>query len=143
MIKIIDHTKNYDAYGSIKHARSDFLAGIRDGLFDIGNENVKHLKKLIRSKDKNGRLYFFRGKIHQASAPGEAPANMTGKLANTTKYKVRGSYQCEFGDTVFYGPYLEHGTSKMEPRPHVKRTVKEKSRDNFNALNDNVKRRLK
>ena len=116
--------------------------GIKDGLHEIGAENVRHMRKLIRDKNKTGRLYFFRGRIHQASAPGQAPANMSGRLARTAKYKVRGTYQMEFGDQKFYGKFLEEGTSKMAKRPHVVRTVREKERDSLRSLSLNVRRRI-
>ena len=99
---------------------------VRGALFEVGSENVTHLRGLIRSKDKTGILYGS----HQASAPGEAPAaRPNSRLTRTLKYNVRGSYQVEFGDTAPYGGYLEHGTKNMAARPHVIRTVKEKQRD--------------
>jgi hypothetical protein len=139
MIKLkIDH-KNRKTFGTIRNASKRFHAGIRRGLHEIGVENRRHLRKLIRDKNKTGRLYTIRGKIHQASAPGEAPANLTGALANTAGFKVSGHYQCEFGDRQEYGKYLEDGTSKMKPRPHVGRTAEEKERDNYNSLAEHTK----
>jgi hypothetical protein len=134
MIQIKADFKNRKTFGTIRKAGKRFHAGIRAGLHEIGVENRRHLRKLIRSKNKTGRLYPFRGRLHQASAPGEAPANMTGSLANTAGFRVSGHYQCEFGDREEYGKFLEEGTQKMKPRPHVARTAKEKERDNYNSL---------
>jgi len=110
---------------------------VRGALYEIGSENVNHLRKMIRSKDKTGRRYGS----HQASAPGEAPAaRPNSRLTRTLQYKVRGDYQVEFGDTAPYGGYLEEGTKnidgsiKMAARPHVNRTVKEKEKDTRNTF---------
>jgi hypothetical protein len=116
-----------------------FQRGIRRALIRAGRENVRHTRKLILDKNKNGRIYLFRGQPHQASAPGEAPANMSGTLQKTMKYDVRGHQQMEFGDTVIYGKYLEEGTDKIAKRPHLSRTVKEKARDNQTTLGEYVK----
>lgn len=59
-----------------------------------------------------------RGTItHQASAPGEAPATDTGRLANGTQYKMTGRTSAEVSNAVQYGPWLEFGTQDIEPRP--------------------------
>lgn len=128
---------------SIKKADELFQRGVRRALFKIGRENIRHTRKLILDKNKNGRIYNFRGRPHQASAPGEAPANMSGTLMKTVKYDVRGSHQVEFGDQVEYGKYLEKGTTKMAPRPHLKRTVKERAKNNSIALRTSVKREIR
>ena len=136
MIRIKEDRKNKRTVATIDKAKLRFRRGIKNALHDIGSENVRHLRGLIRKKDKTGRLYFFRGRIHQASSPGQAPASMTGRLARTAGYKVRGVYQVEFGDKAPYGKFLEEGTKRMAPRPHVERTVREKERDNFRSLAD-------
>lgn len=84
----------------------------------------------------NGRIYYRRGKAHQASSPGDPPAVDTGHL--------RRSIHTEASDTVLtgiarvhidaeYAAYLEYGTRKMQPRPYVKPAV-EKSRVRLMAI---------
>lgn len=140
MITVRQDPKNRRVIATIEKMYPRFRRGIKAALHEIGSENVNFLRKIIRDKNKTGRLYFIRGKIHQASAPGEAPANLTGRLAKTADYKVRGTYQCEFGDKAFYGVFLEDGTTRMLPRPHIIRTVKKKERDNYRSLADNTHR---
>jgi len=66
---------------------------------------------------------------HQASAPGETHANLTGALRRSLSWKVHGSDSAEFGYGVSttgeneapeYADYVEFGTDKMEPRPTLK-----------------------
>lgn len=68
---------------------------------------------------------------HQASAPGEAPMSDSGMLA--------GSYSVIDGDTPLtkyvssnleYAYWLEFGTTKIKPRPHLLPSVEE-ARPNF------------
>ncbi len=140
MIKIKEDSKNRKVFITIRDAEDIFDRGIRRGLYEIGRENVKHTRKLIFNPPKTGHLYMIRGMLHQASAPGEPPANLTGKLRRSVDYIVRGSSQMEFGDKELYGKFLELGTPKIKPRPHLSRTVKDKSRDNFNILQTEMRR---
>lgn len=64
---------------------------------------------------------------YTASAPGEPPARRTGALRNSWKIKnitsVTGaggafSTTAAIETNLDYDSYLEHGTSKMAPRPH-------------------------
>lgn len=142
MITVKADPRNRRTIATIEKIYPRFRRGIKHALHEIGSENVNFLRKIIRDKNKTGRLYFIRGKIHQASAPGESPANLTGKLAKTADYKVRGTYQCEFGDKMFYGKFLEEGTKKMLPRPHIIRTVKKKERDNYRSLTEHTHRQI-
>lgn len=142
MIRIKADHKNKRSFISIDNAPVIFRSGIRAGLFEIGLESIRHVKFIIRKEKKTGRLYPFRGRVHRASAPGEAPASMTGRLLRTMGYLVRGSYQCEFGDWAPYGKFLEDGTKNMEPRPHIVRTAREKERDNANILLESVDRKV-
>lgn len=142
MITVRQDPRNRRTILTIEKIGSRFHRGIKHGLHEIGSENVKFLRKIIRDKNKTGRIYIIKGRLHQASAPGEAPANLTGKLAKTADYKVRGTYQCEFGDKMFYGKFLEEGTRKILPRPHIIRTVKKKERDNYRSLAGHTHRQI-
>lgn len=143
MISIRPKYKSKRSLIHLKRSADGIRIGLRQALFEIGRENVKHTRKLIADKNKNGRIYIINGFRHQASAPGEAPANLTGTLQKSVGYTVRGSQQMEFGDTIYYGRYLEEGTKKMAARPHLARTVKEKARDAEQALQGAVDRELK
>lgn len=140
MIEIRPDTQNKTVFISISNATFKVRKGLKNALIEIGKENVRHTKALIRKQPKTGRFY---GK-HRASAPGEPPANRTGKLLRSVRYKSSSWSFMEFGDSAPYGKFLEDGTKKMRPRPHLKRTVREKSRDNFNsiakAVDDGIKK---
>ena len=97
---------------------------------DIRNATVRRIQRGPAS----GEIYKSKGskeKLHQASAPGEAPATDIGTLA--------GSYSVIDGDTPLtkyvstdldYAYFLEFGTINMAPRPHLLPSVEE-SRRNF------------
>lgn len=145
MITIIPDHKNMKVLIKIDKAIIIIKKGLRNALHEIGQENKRHCKKLILDPPKTGRIYLSRTKPspHQASAPGEAPANWTGALRKNVRYRVYGHDRMEFGDGVIksakegaglYGKYLEEGTKKIKPRPHVGRTVDEKQKDNFKTI---------
>lgn len=140
MIKVESDRRNLRSYFSINNAIPRIRKGIREALTEIGRENVKHTRKLIKSPPKSGRWYFTNGRWHRASAPGQPPANRTGTLQRGVSFRVYGWERMEFGDTVFYGRFLELGTKKMHPRPHLSRTVRMKERDNFKALEEVINR---
>lgn len=73
--------------------------------------------RLILRGQKSGRVYG----THQASAPGEAPASDTGRLVASLRTEYDASSAS--GRVVIgsaYGPLLEYGTAKMEPRPFIR-----------------------
>lgn len=72
--------------------------------------------KAIQRGAKTGRTYKRRGVTHQASAPGEAPATDTGRLASSVK-RVDDGPVVAVGTAVEYGAFLEFGTSKIKARP--------------------------
>lgn len=72
--------------------------------------------KSIQRGPKTGRQYTRRSVTHQASAPGEAPATDTGRLAGSVK-RVDDGIEVAVGTSVEYGAFLEFGTSKIKPRP--------------------------
>lgn len=77
---------------------------------------------------RNGKLYAWpaRDKPHRASAPGSPPAVDTGRLRASYGHKVTrtpagGELQIGTGDEK--AKWLEFGTSKMEPRPHLRPVI--------------------
>jgi HK97 gp10 family phage protein len=59
------------------------------------------------------------GKGHVASAPGEAPNNDTGDLANNIENVQTGPLSVEVSSNSRHALPLERGTSKMEARPSM------------------------
>lgn len=110
----------------------------------IGSELVKsEAVRLILSPPKTGRIYRRKGAEHQASAPGEAPANDTGRLAGSIDAK----YEPEkltgiIGAHTDYAAYLEYGTSKMEPRPYMRPALMNKKDEVEKAVQDEVSAEL-
>ena len=75
---------------------------------------AEEMKKSISSGAKSGKRYGN----HNASAPGQAPANWTGKLLKSIKVqKTKGVAFVYI--TAKYAEFLEFGTSKMRPRPFI------------------------
>ncbi len=56
-------------------------------------------------------------RTHTASAPGQAPATDTGRLASSVDFKRDGPMIATVGSTVAYAAMLEFGTSRIAPRP--------------------------
>ena len=96
---------------------------------EIGQETKREIKRLIKTGPKTGIAYGS----HRASAPDESPAERTGELSKSVSYRTRGAEQVTVGDTVDYGLWLEDGTRKMKPRPHVERAVHNKAKDTRNS----------
>jgi len=70
--------------------------------------------------DKQGRIRPVgkRWKPHQASAPGEPPAQDTGELVQSIAIEVsEDGREGAVGTDKEHGKYMELGTSKVEPRP--------------------------
>lgn len=116
-----------------RHQRQH-VRGIEHAFYEIGQINVRTVRRLIKTGPRTGRTYVFRGRRHKASAPGEPPANRSGSLAKGTGYIVHGPHQMEFGMRRNYAKFLEEGTKKMRPRPHVVVTVNRTAGDALAAL---------
>ena len=67
----------------------------------------------------SGRVYqkSSPARTHQASAPGEAPATDTGRLASGVDFRRDGPMSATVGSQVAYAAMLEFGTSRIAPRP--------------------------
>jgi len=86
----------------------------------------------IMNPPKSGRIYRRGNVVHQASAPGEAPATDTGNLVNSAYTKKLGQADYETGFTAEYAAHLEFGApnAHIAPRPYLRPAV-EAVRDAF------------
>jgi HK97 gp10 family phage protein len=117
---------------------------LKRALNEIGSEVVRETARLIKAGPKTGKVYTFKGRPHQASAPGEAPATRSGRLADSGNYKVKNWQEMTVGETAPYAGFLENGTrGRMAPRPHLIKAINNKAQDTVNAILESVKREIR
>ena len=75
---------------------------------------AEEMKKSISSGAKSGKKYGN----HTSSAPGQSPANWTGKLLRSIKVQKSKGIAFVYV-TAKYAEFLEFGTSKMRARPFI------------------------
>lgn len=99
------------------------MQGVVEGL-GIVEQRAIHL---ITTGPKTGRRYRRRGGVvHQASAPGEAPASDTSTLVNARRTEL--NHPDLSGRLIFSSRHalpLEVGTKNMEARPFGRRALME------------------
>ena len=103
--------------------------GAEKGMVDATELVREEMIRLIRDPPKSGKIYRRRGVRHQASAPGEAPANWTGHLVASISTDYNFAENNLIGNinvSAKYAGYLEFGTRKMMPRPFAQRAVDSK-----------------
>lgn len=133
---------------------------IRQSYYDLGKELVKESKRLILDPPKTGRVYRIKRNVrvtrHQASAPGEAPANLRGNLRRSINFIVHGDGKMEFGSEdktdknvpVPYGKALEKGHAftsrrKILPRPYLITSIRSNMRNAQTYFKHHYKRLVK
>lgn len=145
-----DQTKY--ALMKIKNLQFVTAQGVRRALYLAGKDMVKTSRAMMM-EPKSGKPILVRmgrtgklknSRLHIQSAPGEAPAIITGTLKKSVDFNVVGTNKIEFGakDSVSYGGFLEDGTSKMEKRPYLKPSIEKNEKNLYNKLNDSVKKSL-
>ena len=140
-IKVTKRTK--EVLIGISNIKRTHRRGLENALHEIGADVIRETARLIKNGPKTGRIYNFRGARHQASAPGEAPANRTGRLARSGDYRVRNWQEMTVGETAEYAGYLEDGTrGRIAPRPHLIRAVNNRARDTVITILDNIKQEI-
>jgi HK97 gp10 family phage protein len=100
----------------ITNAQPQVMEKLLEGGNTIKAEIVKEF-----NEPKSGKVYGS----HTASAPGEPPANMTGKLLESIKVRQEGN-SVIIGTTLDYGTYLELGTSILAARPYLQPAYQKK-----------------
>lgn len=131
MIEIKQDPENRTVYLKIDNITRDTRRGIRQAYFHIGKTLKSYASKKIIDGPKSGKTYVIykaKKKVrHIASAPGEFPANESGKLRRSLNFKVRGWQELEFGAATEYARALELGSSKrnLEARPYLLPSIKD------------------
>ena len=118
-MRIITTKKTKSVLAEIPKQTQYHQEGIREALHDVGEVVGRETKRLIKTGPKTGRIYIISGRRHQASAKGEPPANLTGRLMRSYNYRVSSWDEMTIGEEADYAKYLEDGTRKMAPRPHL------------------------
>lgn len=101
------------------------------GTQEIGEFVLETVVESIRGGTKSGIVYrrYNPFRIHQASAPGQAPADDLGNLANSYSLSFTKLNQFVFSATVssyaLYAARLEYGDGPLLARPHLTPAVEE------------------
>ena len=95
----------------------DVLAGVEQAIAATAIEALTDVRKAIQGPPKTGLLYKRGSKVHQASAPGEAPATDRGQLVSSTYYTKVDGLTFAIGSLLPYARYLEEGTQHIRRRP--------------------------
>lgn len=120
----------------------EIAARLPDAVARINQEAAKAIEldaKMAMAEPKSGRVYNLgKDKLHQASAPGEAPAIDTGNLANSidTAQDVRTRWVTY--TNVEYAPHLEFGApnANIAPRPFFAPAAERERPNWLRALQD-------
>lgn len=124
-------------------ARRRALAAIRATTIAFAWEIKRHMMAEMRAP-KHGRAYRRPGgRVHIASAPGEAPAVDTGALIRSLDVRVHNrpaGTQAEAGTPLLYGAYLDQGTKdgRILPRPFIEPAATAHHQPFVDALRRNV-----
>jgi hypothetical protein len=119
------------------------LASEIDKAVYVSAEHVAtEYKQSLLDGEKTGRIYKRRSIVHQASAPGEAPASDTGRLVNSIHVLLEGAGSAIMRVATLYAMMLEAGTSKMAPRPAAVPAMEKSKAWIMDRLQDALRRGL-
>lgn len=151
-MKFTEDDGNKVVYIQISNIKELTYKGIRQAYYFIGDTLRRTTQDLINDNDKTGRVYVKRlgGRLvrHQASAPGEPPANFTGRLRNSIGFDVRGGTQLEFGSRPIlsvkedYAKNLELGDGRVAARPYLKPSIIENQKEAYTYFEQELEKSL-
>lgn len=105
----------------------------------ISAEKVKSdAVKSILNGPKTGRIYKRNTITHQASAPGEPPANDTGNLARNITATVVSPNEAIVNSGAAYARHLEYGTTNIAQRPYMRPALM----NNEKFINDTIREQV-
>lgn len=126
--------------GKFANLQGEIDREVQAGLFVVAKKIEGDAKKSILNGQKTGQIYKRGNVLHRASAPGESPANDTGRLANSINGEVSKSAMEATvkagGGIVKYARMLEFGTIRIAPRPFMRPAVE----SNRNWIADRMKK---
>lgn len=149
-VDIVDSRGNTGTFESAENLAASTRFGVEKALWRSGKSIRDTFNRQVLAKDKTGRLYIRRTRggarrKHRASAPGESPANRTGKYRKAFDFSVDGAHQLAVGVAAIdngsdgkYPLYLEIGTSRMKPRPGLGNAVSASERDIIRNLTHEI-----
>jgi hypothetical protein len=147
-MKIKPGARNKKVFMQIDGLKNATTRAIRYGMKTVGAMLVRDTVAVINEQPKHGRSYMVKvgrggrelksGRLHVASAPGEAPAVITGTLRKSINFTVIGSDKMKFGvdldrGNADYGKWLEYknivsmsgkGSKNIAPRPFISASYK-------------------
>lgn len=142
---------------SLKWHGDEIVARLKRGIMRgvIDGTGIVHqtMVQKIMEPPKTGRIYRRNGVDHQASAPGESPANDTGNLVKSMREVF--DHENLTGTVVVgtdYAKRLEYGFTGVDaagrmvdqaPRPYVRPTLAEKANEVRDAIIQHAARELK
>lgn len=143
---ITEPTGNRRALKSALNLADNTRRGVELSWFVIAKDLRSEFSRQVLSRNKTGRFYIRRdrlgrGRKHQASAPGETPANRTGTYRKAIDWLIRLN-ELVFGNNAEHAGFLELGTSRMKKRPGLGNTIKAGERDILRDLAQGVEGRL-
>ena len=139
--RVIVDQRNKKVMLDLAHRQEAHSGAIADALKQIGQISVDYVRHIISAGQKTGRKY--KSLPNQSSAPFQAPATQSGRLARSASYLANGADRLEVGESVPYAKFLEDGTRKMKPRPHLLVTANEKASEARNLLDQATRRAIK
>lgn len=107
----------------VKHMNRRMKKGAREAMHDIGVIVGRENKRILTTGIRTGRVYMIKGVAHKASSKGEPPASRTGRLHKSYDYRVASWNTMRVGEQAPYAGYLENGTRRMLPRPHLIKAI--------------------
>lgn len=132
----------WNAEDVMRKIRAATMKGVIKGTEIVSEDGSRR----ILEGPKSGRVYVRRGVSHTASAPGEAPASDTGRLAQSRKtffdhdnllgkarwsteyaraLELGSTYQIDLDAGALRPDQLELGTQTIEPRPFARPSLYE------------------
>ena len=153
-LDIVSHSGNSRAIESAENIAANTRFGVEKALWHSGKDVHSEFNRQVLAKDKTGTIYIRRNKAgsrrrHQASAPGETPANRTGAYRKGFDFNVDGAHQLRIGiPAIGNGPsgkyplYLEVGTSRMSARPGLGNSIKASERSIIRNLAGEIEAKI-
>jgi HK97 gp10 family phage protein len=135
-IDFIQDRRNQQIEQLLRDTTANTRRSIRQAFFLLARDLKDTANREILKGQKTGRVYTYRTRSgarrrHQASAPGETHANLTGALRKSIGWQVNGWESLTFGYGVDprgpapdYANWVENGSSRMEARPSLQNAMK-------------------